>query len=313
MKRFLTQLAALGLTALFATLFVRTISWDELRAGLEGIPWTTVLLAVGAVLASLGFTALRWRYLLLAAGVDIRVPRLFAALTAGAAVNNVVPARGGDVVRVKSVEARTSAVVGTLAAERLLDGFVLSLFIVFGAAVSGGASLLLGVGIGLTAATVAGMAVATWQPAWLARLPRWARGFVSGLAVFRSPRLLVQALASSFALWLADVAMYASLAKAFGLHLSLAGAFLLEGIGNLALAVPATAAGVGTFDYLTLVGAKSVGLAGPGMAAYVLAVHAFVVVPATVLGLSLLWWARPSYMRSGASTPTRSRQRAITV
>jgi uncharacterized membrane protein YbhN (UPF0104 family) len=301
MRRLLAQLAALALTTVFATLFIRTISWDELRAGLSGIPWTVVLLAIAAVVASLAFTALRWRYLLLAAGVDIRVPRLFAALTAGAAVNNVVPARGGDVVRVRSVQARTSAVVGTLAAERLLDGFVLALFIVFGAAVSGGASVLLAVGIGLAAATVAAMAVAAWQPAWLEQLPRWARGFVSGLAVFRSPRLLAQALASSLALWLADVAMYASLARAFGLHLSLAGAFLLEGIGNLALAVPATAAGVGSFDYLTLLGARSVGLAGPGMAAYVLAVHAFVVVPATVLGFTLFWWALPTRTRASVA------------
>jgi uncharacterized membrane protein YbhN (UPF0104 family) len=253
------------------------------------VPSTVILTAGAAVLASLAFTALRWRVLLRAAGVDATVPRLFAGLTAGAAVNNVVPARGGDVVRVRSVPARTSAVVGTLAAERLLDGFVLALFVVFGAAVSGGASPLLWVGVALAAATTAGMAVAAWQPP----LPRWARGFVSGLAVFRSPRLLAQALAASLALWLADVAMYAALARAFGLDLGLGGAFLLEGIGNLALAVPATAAGVGSFDYLTLVGAKSVGLAGPASAAYVLAVHAFVVVPATAIGLALLWWARP--------------------
>jgi phosphatidylinositol alpha-mannosyltransferase len=141
------------------------------------------------------------------------------------------------------------------------------------------------------------MVVAAWQPP----LPRFARGFLAGLAVFRSPRLLVQALAASFALWLADVVMYASLARAFGLDIGLGGAFLLEGIGNLALAVPATAAGVGSFDYLTLVGAKSVGLAGPGSAAYVLAVHAFVVLPATAIGFALLWWARP-FRRGIAAT-----------
>jgi uncharacterized membrane protein YbhN (UPF0104 family) len=289
MKGRLGAVAALAATVGFATLFVRRISWDELRAGLEGVPPTVVVTAGLAVLASLAFTAVRWRVLLRAAGVEVTVPRLFAGLTAGAAVNNVVPARGGDVVRVRSVPGRTSAVVGTLAAERLLDGFVLALFIAFGAAVSGSAPLLLGVGAALAAATVAGMVVAAWQPP----LPRWARGFLAGLAVFRAPRLLAQALAASFALWLADVVMYASLARAFGLHIGLGGAFLLEGIGNLALAVPATAAGVGSFDYLTLVGAKSVGLAGPGSAAYVLAVHAFVVVPATAIGFALLWWARP--------------------
>jgi uncharacterized membrane protein YbhN (UPF0104 family) len=291
MKRHLGQLLALAATATFALLFLRKVSWSESRDLLGGIPSTTVLIAVAAVLASMGFTALRWRILLRAAGVEVRVPRLFAGLAAGAAVNNVVPARGGDVVRVRSVPAQPSAVVGTLAAERLLDGFVLALFVVFGATLAG--SRLLWLGIALAVATTVGMAVATLQPAWLERLPRWARGFVSGLAVFRSPRLLTQALGASLALWLADVVMYAVIAHAFGLRLGVGGAFLLEGIGNLALAVPATAAGAGTFDYLTLLGTKSVGLAGPTSAAYVLAVHAFVVLPATVLGLALLWWARP--------------------
>lgn len=293
MKRHLAQITALAATVTFALLFLRKLSWDETRAQLGGVPTTTVLTAVAAVLVSLGFTALRWRYLLRAAGVEARVPRLFAGIVAGGAVNNLVPARGGDVVRVRSVPARTSSVVGTLAAERLLDGFVLSLFLAGGAVATGSAQPLLGAGIVLAVATSLGMVVASFQPPWLDRLPAWLRGFVAGLAVFRSPGLLARALAASLALWLADVVMYAVLAPAFGLHLSIGGAFLLEGIGNLALAVPATAAGVGTFDFLTLLGTKSVGLAGPAAGAYVLALHLLIVLPTTALGLALLWWARP--------------------
>lgn len=300
MKRHLAQIAVLAATVTFALLFLRKVSWDETRAQLGGLPPATVLAAVGAVLVSLGFTALRWRYLLRAAGVEARVPRLFAGIVAGGAVNNVVPARGGDVVRVRSVPARTSAVVGTLAAERLLDGFVLSLFIVGGAAATGSAQPLLGAGVVLAAVTAIGMALASFEPAWLDRLPGWLRGFVAGLAVFRSPGLLARAFAASLALWLADVVMYAVLAPAFGLHLSLGGAFLLEGIGNLALAVPATAAGVGTFDFLTLLGTKSVGLAGPAAGAYVLALHLLIVLPTTALGLALLWWARPRRVAAAA-------------
>jgi uncharacterized membrane protein YbhN (UPF0104 family) len=164
MQRHLAQIAVLAATATFALLFLRTVSWDETRAQLGAIPPTTVLAAVGAVLASLGLTALRWRYLLRAAGVEARVPRLFAGLVAGGAVNNLVPARGGDLVRVRSVPARTSAVVGTLAAERLLDGFVLSLFIVGGVAVTGAAQPLLVAGIGLAVATALAMALASLQP-----------------------------------------------------------------------------------------------------------------------------------------------------
>jgi len=292
MRRHAGQLLALAATATFATLFLRRVSWSETGALLGGIPAGTALLAVAAVLGGMAFTALRWLYLLRAAGIEARVPRLFAGLAAGAAVNNLVPARGGDVVRVKSVPARTSAVVGTLAAERLLDGFVLACFLAFGAALRG-AGPLLWAGLALATGSGLGMLVAAREPAWVERLPRPLRGFVCGLAVFRSRSLFAQALAASVALWLCDVVMYAALAPAFGLELGFGGAFLLEGIGNLALAVPATAAGIGTFDYLTLLGAGSVGLSGHAAGAYVLAVHAFVVLPATALGLALLWWARP--------------------
>ena len=49
--------------------------------------------------------------------------------------------------------------------------------------------------------------------------------------------------------------------KGYGLDLGAGSYFLLEGVGNLALGVPATAAGLGSFDYLTLVSAEELGVA----------------------------------------------------
>src|SRR3954471_8150792 len=143
MNKRLGQSAAVVATVVFAALFLRGVSWSDTRSHLGAIPILTALAAVAAVLVSMLFTAPPWRSLLRAAGVEGRVPRLFAGLAAGAAVNNVVPARGGDVVGVRSVPGRSTAVVGTLAAERLLDGFVLALFIVLGAAVTGGRAVVL--------------------------------------------------------------------------------------------------------------------------------------------------------------------------
>jgi uncharacterized membrane protein YbhN (UPF0104 family) len=165
MKRHAGQLAALAATAVFALLFVRHVSWSETRAQLGGIPLTTVLAATLAILLGMAFTALRWSYLLRAAGIESRLPRLFAGLAAGAAVNNVVPARGGDLVRLRSVPAPAFAVAGTLAAERLLDGFVLALFITGGSLAVG--SPLLGVGLALTAGTSTGIAIAALRPRWV--------------------------------------------------------------------------------------------------------------------------------------------------
>ena len=90
--------------------------------------------------------------------------------------------------------------------------------------------------------------------------------------------------------------MYGALAHGFGLDLGLGGWLLLEGIGNLALAVPASAAGIGSFDYLTLLGARSLGVSAGAAGAYVLTVHALVVLPATLLGGLL---ARSAFRGSG--------------
>jgi glycosyltransferase 2 family protein len=320
-RQTLGRLLALTTTLVFGALFVRHGSLGAAWTAMRSLPLWTVGVALAAIGGGMWFTAVRWRILLGAAGVDVPTGRLFAALAVSAAANNLLPARGGDLVRVAAMRgaAPAPAVVGTMAAERLLDGFTLALWIVFGALLAGAGAPLLPLGIAVAAATGLGIALAALAtPASLERtgriLPRRLRGralaagagFLSGLEGLRSPRLLARALAASFALWLCDVVMYGVLAHGFGLPLGLGGWFLLEGIGNLALAVPATAAGIGSFDYLTLLGAHSLGVAGPAAAAYVLAVHALVVLPATILGALLARRAfRPAARRSSPAWVAR--------
>jgi uncharacterized membrane protein YbhN (UPF0104 family) len=96
------------------------------------------------------------------------------------------------------------------------------------------------------------------------------------------------------AMWLADVAMYYIVGQAFDIQVGVGGFFLLEGVGNLALAVPATAAGIGTFDYLTLVAAKGIDIPTDSASAYVITMHALTVLPITILGAILI---RPAFPR----------------
>ena len=58
-----------------------------------------------------------------------------------------------------------------------------------------------------------------------------------------------------------------------------------------------TAAGIGSFDYLTLMTARSLGVPADAAGAYVIAVHALTVVPVTMLGLLLLSRAVPARPR----------------
>jgi uncharacterized membrane protein YbhN (UPF0104 family) len=122
-------------------------------------------------------------------------------------------------------------------------------------------------------------------------------GLEAGLSVFRMPRVVVPALAATAAIWFADVVMYGALARGFHLDVSLAAILLLVGAGNLALAIPGAAAGIGSFELVTLAGAHGIGVGGPELAAFVLAVHAVIVLPPTVTGVLLARVALPKAFR----------------
>lgn len=303
-------------TVVFLWLFLRIAhlgdAWKEIRS----LPYWAIVGGVGFVLLNSAFIALRWRYLYAAARYQTQSRRLFKIYCVGAGANNVLPARGGDLLRIESVREHYKippfVTAGTLFAERLLDGLVLSIWILLGALWIGETGILLLAGIGLSAGTVLGVVLVglaarkpeaaeefMWRitkrlpQRWHIRIGRWTANFVEGLGAFRARRPLVRVLWTSAAIWLADFGMYVVVGKAFGIELSPGGYFLLEGVGNLALGVPATAAGLGSFDYLTLVSAERLGVPEELGTPYVLTVHALVVLPVTILGAVFLRSAFP--------------------
>jgi len=310
-------------TTAFLWLFLReadlAAAWEEIR----DLPLVTLAAAVALVGVNVTVMALRWRYLLAAAGHPVALRSLVSSVAVGRAANNVIPARGGDLLRIESMRevARVPAFVtaGTLFAERLLDGVVLAVFILVGALLVGGGGVPLLTGIALCAGTALGVALVVFaarRPTsaerlgarlarrlpvrWQERTARALRHFVVGLGAFRGRRIVALVGLTSLAMWAVDVAMFALVGHAYGLELGLGAYLLLEGIGNLALAVPATAAGLGTFDYITFLTARHVELDEQTATAYVLTMHALVVLPVTVLGALLLRPALPRLFRGRA-------------
>jgi hypothetical protein len=307
-------------TGLFLWLFLRIAHLGDAWREIKSLPAWAIGGGVAFVLANCALIALRWRYLFAAARYQTQARRLFPIFCVGAGANNVLPARGGDLLRIEAVRQhyRIPAFVtaGTLFAERLLDGVVLSVWILMGALWIGESGILLLVGIALSAGCALGIVLVAaaarsperaeevvWKatkrlPArWHSRIGRWTANFLEGLGAFRARRSLIRVLWTSVAIWLADFGMYVIIGKAYGAELSAGGYFLLEGVGNLALGVPATAAGLGSFDYLTLVSAQELGVSEELATPYVLTVHALVVIPVTLLGVLFLHRAFPRVFR----------------
>jgi hypothetical protein len=310
LRRPTIRLGLLGASSAGAlVLFVLVAHPAHLVSALRTLSAGSIAAAVAATMAGVMLGAARWRLLLGAGGVTAPSPKLFAALTIGAAVNNLVPARGGDAVRVESAHQLTGAprlaVAGTMVSERMLDGFVLALLVGGGALLDGVGGIFLWAGAGVASALAAGALVLGSQGRRLLR-GRLA-GLADGIAVFRTGRVVAPALAVTAGIWLADVVMYGALARGFHLDLSLGMVLLLVGAGNLALAIPGAAAGLGSFELVTLAGAHGIGAGGPALAAFVLAVHAVIVLPPTVTGLVLARTALPRAFRApGAGAASAS-------
>ncbi len=313
-----------AVTAGFLWLFLRQADLGETWREMRALPGWSIAAALGFVLANAAFVALRWRYLFAAARYSTTARGLFPIYCVGAAANNIIPARGGDLLRIGAARQHYKipafVTAGTLFAERLLDGVVLSVWILMGALMIGETGPLLLAGVGLSAGTTVGVVLAAlmaarpdaaerfvwratgWLPErWHMKIGRATANFVLGLGAFRQRRSLLRVAWTSVAIWLADFGMYVVVGKGFGIDLGVGAYFLLEGVGNLALGVPATAAGLGSFDYLTLVSAQQLDVAENLATPYVLTVHAMVVLPVTILGAILLRNAFPRLLGRSAT------------
>jgi glycosyltransferase 2 family protein len=267
-----------ALTGAGVALFVVVAHPGRLASSLASLPPTALLTAVAATMAGVMLVAVRWRTILAARSIEAPAPRLFAALTIGSAVNNVLPARAGDAVRVESAHRLTGAprlaIAASLVYERVLDGLVLALLVVSGALCTHARGAFFWVGIALAAALIVVLPL---------------------FPVFRTRRMLA-ALGISAGIWFADVVMYGALAHGFRLDVSFGALLLLVGAGNLALAIPGTAAGLGSFELVTLAGAHGIGVGGSSVAAFVLAAHAVIVLPTTLTGIVLARAALPGVL-----------------
>src|SRR5256885_295121 len=93
------------------------------------------------------------------------------------------------------------------------------------------------------------------------RLIRVAEGLVAGLEVLKSPGRVLGLVGWSVVQWLVNAAAFAVCFRAFGLAVPAEGAFLLQGIIGLGVALPASPGFVGAFEAPTRVPLAIYGIA----------------------------------------------------
>lgn len=260
---------------------------EQLVATLRGLEIATFWPYLAGYVALLGathfFRAWRWNNLLRPIGVSLPGGKLLAISSVGFMAILALPARLGEFVRPallrKKGRVSGSAVLGTVAVERIVDGLMVSLF-VFGAcfALRGtpharswmmpmawtslgvflAAMTFLGAALRWPDATVRFCVNATLTPRFAPRFARrledLLRKLISGFLVLRDGPNLVMFVGWSALYWIANGAGMYVLARGCGLDISPLAAYAVMGIIAVGITLPNSPGLVGQFHYLTTLG-----------------------------------------------------------
>lgn len=288
-----------------------------------------LLLGVAFMASTMWIRAVRWRHLLTPIG-PTKFRTVFRAGVIGFAALAILPARVGDLLRPYLVSRQEhlpySACLATIVMERVLDLItVLTLMAIyvwgFANTASWNPQLLAPIqlsaagGAAVSVLLMAIMWVLASHPerigtfvhaaAWLLphkmarRLGDVASSFSTGFAVARSPRELVLSVIWSFPLWLAIAAESWAITRAFGIAISFTGAFLLQAMLVVGVAVP-TPGGVGSFHEAYRIGVTTFfGAANDAAIAAAIVLHFISFIP--ILFLGMLFMVQDGISFSGLS------------
>lgn len=254
---------------------------SALRAA--GWGWVVVAALVNLV-ANTGARVRRWQALL--EPIPHRQPASFLDLArllcAGGVVNNLLPARAGEALRVVELHRRRGYPAGALIAAQLAEKGIeaISLGLACGAfaLLPGAHRPLLALVGGLAAAAAAVLAV----------LPRQAPGaagrFLEALRAVHAERSWVRALLWSTLSDVIDLLLVGLCLRALAIDVSPpVWALILVSI-NLAILLPSTPAQVGVLEAGAVVALTASGIAAEPALAFALVYHAIHLVPSTALG-----------------------------
>ena len=275
------------------------------------------LLFAGAIFcatAIFALRALRWRTILEPVASKIPFGPLWRATAIGMMVNNVVPARAGEIARAyaltKEAQVPFATALASLVVDRLFDAIVLLLLAAtafFDPALSSEQTLAGGPlnsfaagGAIVVLILLAGLYALIFFPTQLLRLfelfarrvspsveergRRVLETFIQGLSVLRRPGRFAAVFGWSIAHWLLNGLGFWLSFKAVGIAAPFSAALFLQAFIALGTAVPALPGFFGVFEYMSIQGLAVYGVSQQQAATWAIGYHLLSFIPITLIG-----------------------------
>ena len=239
----------------------------------------------------------RWHKILLHAGIRHAPADAYALTAVGYMGNTVLPARGGEVLRILLLGERTDArrreILGSIVAERALDA--VALVVVFALLTW---SEVAGAPVGqapaaVSLALIAAAALVLLFYIWLRRRGRLER-FASIVRPFLlASRLMVGRLGLvllvvTIGVWFLEGGIFWLIGQSLDLDMAFFESLFLVVLTSFFLSVPAAPGYLGTFDAALIFGLKALDIQGGEAVAFVVLARFVLFVPITVAGLILM-------------------------
>lgn len=241
----------------------------------------------------------RWARILWRGGVrDASRADAYALVPIGYMGNNVLPARGGELLRTFLLGGRAQAakrtVLGTILAERVLDAVALGVILVVLAAgllrrlprpsealLLAGGALLLALALLAVVAFVRYRERLVFVLRALAPMAAPSRQLLSGFGLVL--------LLASLLIWCVEASVYLEVGRAIGVGLSLRDGLAVVAFTNAAALIPAAPGYIGTYDAAVIFAVDAVSSAAKSsVLAYLLLLRFVLFIPITIVGFGLL-------------------------
>ena len=311
MRRFVLGLAV---TLVCAVLLFRLIPWSSTQTALRSADPMFIGLAVSCLVLSLAAKAVRWR-LLLPEASPVTTPRLYRILHISFLLNNVLPARLGDVARVAMTSrqpgVRFGHVISSMLTERVTDtvtllaGFlIVSPFLpvpdryepwlrIAWAVIA--CVVLVALAATLFRGRLGALARSERVTSHLPgnrRLREEARSFSEGFRQLFSRRHVLPIWGWSWGAWLGAFAINYLLMRAVHIDAPIAVAVLLTCTTNLAMLIPSSPGYVGVFHAAATLSLLPFNVASGTALSFAILAHLVNVVPVSLIGAAFLLFGR---------------------
>jgi glycosyltransferase 2 family protein len=270
------------------------------------------LLVLSALVATTTFPlrARRWQVILSPVLADPPFGPLWRSTAVGVMVNNVVPARAGELARAFAVSRELppipfSAALASLAVDRVFDAVVILALMLLAAldpAFPANESIgrWAGFGVVLVVALLAALYLVVFFPRRLVaifgsltrrvapRLEERVRAmllaFASGLGVLRHPGRFLSVLAWTLLHWLVNALAFWLAFVAVGIEVPASAALFLQGVIGFGVAVPSAPGFFGTFELSAILGLRLYGVPREAAVSWAIGFHLLSFVPITAIG-----------------------------